>query len=377
MYNKIDKELLDKISVLDSLNKENVIVYSRNYSETKNIISSMSNSRIYELPIISAFATKLRYKDILTLSNSHSVNYIVGDCYVSSLIYNSKKIMNIENLESKINKFNNHACVVIDTGVYPHIDFCLGKNRIIKFVDLINDKTEIYDDNGHGTFVSGIICANSIVSNYSGIDNLCNLIVIKALDKDGETTSIKILEAMQWVLDNKDTYNIKVVCMSFGSILKDKSDPLIYGAEVLWNNGITVVCAAGNNGPDKNTIMSPAASSKIIAVGSFTLVNNEYKVADFSSRGPAFDLYKPDIVAPGVDIISTGIFKDKEFYTKLSGTSVSAPMVAGVVSLLYKINPNYMPDQIKYMLTTSCLPITGDRNSEGFGRIDLSKLKLL
>jgi serine protease AprX len=165
--------------------------------------------------------------------------------------------------------------------------------------------------------------------------------------------------------------------MSFGSLLTDSRDPLILGVEVLWDNGIVVVSAGGNSGPEYSTIMSPGASRKIITVGSLDS-NDEYKVADFSSRGPALKNYKPDIVVPGVDIISTNVFgKDKKFYTKMTGTSVSTPMVAGVVSLLLKINPNYTPDQIKYMLINSCVKMSGDRNAEGYGRLDLSKLKLL
>ena len=85
----------------------------------------------------------------------------------------------------------------------------------------------------------------------------------------------------------------------------------------------------------------------------------------------------PELV-PGVDIISTNVFKkDHKFYTKMTGTSVSTPMVAGIVSLLYSINFNYTPDQIKYMLINSCVKISGDRNSEGFGYLDLEKLILL
>ena len=61
----------------------------------------------------------------------------------------------------------------------------------------------------------------------------------------------------------------------------------------------------------------------------------------------------------------------------LSGTSVSTPMVAGVVSLLFRINENYTPNEIKYMIINSCIKLTGDRNSEGFGRLDLKNITLL
>ena len=297
---------------------------------------------------------------------------------VKSLIYKSKKFINLDALTNRVSKTSNHSVVVIDTGVYPHIDFCLGRNRLIKFVDLISQKEDFYDDNGHGTFVCGVIGANSITSKYSGIDTGSNLIMIKALDQEGETTTLKILEAMQWILDNKIKYNIKVVCMSFGSELIVGGDPLLQGVELLWNNGIVVVCASGNSGPEESTIMSPGASRKVITVGSLDKLNGLPLVADFSSRGPVFNYYKPDMVLPGVDIISTDIYgRKKKFYTKMTGTSVSAPMVAGVASLLFNINPNYTPDQIKYMLSKSCIKISGDRNVEGFGYLDLNKLVLL
>jgi serine protease AprX len=201
---------------------------------------------------------------------------------------------------------------------------------------------------------------------------MSNIIVIKALNQVGETTTVKILESMQWIMDNKDKYNIRVVCMSFGSVSSSIEDPLVRGAEILWNNGIVVVCAAGNNGPNSATIMSPGVSRKIITVGSIDSKDNQ--VADFSSRGPTIvGGYKPDVVLPGVDIISISNFTNKEFYTTMSGTSVSTPMVAGVVSLLLNYNERYTPDQIKYMLVNSTIKINGDRNSEGFGKLDLSK----
>lgn len=122
----------------------------------------------------------------------------------------------------------------------------------------------------------------------------------------------------------------------------------------------------------------PGASKKIITVGSLDNLKDGLRVADFSSRGPVFNFYKPDMVVPGVDIISTNVFKvNHKFYTTMTGTSVSTPMVAGIVSLLYSINPNYTPDQIKYMLINSCVKITGGRNVEGFGYLDLNKIILI
>lgn len=379
MYSKIDDSLKKKIITLKKDSSENVelIVNVANIEKAISYIEKFAIGKIIPLPIVSAVAFTAPYSKVLSIAKSENVKRVSASFKVCSMVYASKKIVGTNSLEkSSVQEF--HSVVVIDTGIYPHIDFCLGKNRIIKFVDLINGRDVPYDDNGHGTFVSGVLGGNSIVSKYSGFDNKCNLIVIKAIDSDGETSSIKILQAMQWVLDNSKKFNIKVVCMSFGSVLSTGVDALMYGAEILWDNGIVVVSAGGNSGPDSATIMSPGASRKIITVGSMTKTLDGYKVADFSSRGPAFNYYKPDMVVPGVDIISCNVFSktNKKFYTTMSGTSVSTPMVAGVASLMLGINPKLTPQQIKYILVNSCKKITGDRNAEGFGRLDLSGIKI-
>lgn len=379
MYEKIDKKIVDKIVTLNKTNsKLDCIILSREYEKTKKELYSILGSDICELPIISGFAVECNTNTLYKIAKLNCVKFISSDMKVNSLMYKTNNFLHTLDLKEKSRGNALHSVVVIDTGVYPHIDFCLGKNRIIKFVDLINNKVDCYDDNGHGTFITGVLAGNSFINKYSGIDNNANIIVIKALDNDGETTSIKILQAMQWVLDNCKKYNIKVVCMSFGSLIGDKNDPLMFGVEVLWNNGITVVCAGGNSGPELSTIMSPGASKKVITVGALDEIDNGIAVANFSSRGPVNNYYKPDLLVPGVNIISTNVFKfNKKFYTRMTGTSVSTPMVAGVASLLLNINPNYTPDQIKYMLARACVKITGDRNSEGFGYLDVNKIVLL
>ena len=265
------------------------------------------------------------------------------------------------------------SVAVIDTGINPHFDFVIGKNRIKKFVDLVNGKNKIYDDNGHGTFVSGVCLGSGLMSHkkYRGFAPECDLVAIKALDKSGEANATVILDAMQWIYENYKKYNIKVVCMSFGSEPLGYNDPIMKGAEKLWNKGIVVVAAAGNSGPKFQTIKSPGISSKIITVGGFNdnrigedFNENFFEIADFSSRGPAFSKIKPDLVAPGVDIVSCGL---KNNYITLSGTSVSAPMIAGICALILEKYPAYNPDQIKKILLRCCKGICFNYNLEGKG----------
>ncbi len=380
MYNKIDKHLFDKITLSSNSDKfASVIIELDNYKKDISRFENMYKN-VIKLPFISSAIVKVNLCEVEKIARCKFVKYISDSQKVCSLMYSAKSFLGVDEFLDKNDTYYTPSNVaIIDTGIYPHIDFLLGKNRVIKFVDLINNKPQLYDDNGHGTFVAGVINGWGIANKYGGIDKKCGLVVIKALDKDGETDSGKILEAMQWVLDNKDKYNITTVCMSFGS-LKRNNDPLVRGVNILWNNGIVVVTAGGNSGPDSESIMSPGTSRRVITVGSLDdIVGVKLGVADFSSRGPVDGYYKPDLVVPGTNIISTNVFdkNNKKFYTSMSGTSVSTPMVAGVASILKSINPSYTPDQIKYMILSACEPIEGDRNKEGFGYLNLNNLKLI
>ena len=116
--------------------------------------------------------------------------------------------------------------------------------------------------------------------------------------------------------------------------------------------------AAGNSGPEFQTIKSPGVSSRIITVGGFddnrfdddVYDKKLFEIAEFSSRGPAFNRYKPDVVAPAVDITSCD---RKGGYTKLSGTSVATPMIAGLACLILEKYPNLSPDKVKQLLVSN------------------------
>lgn len=369
--NKIDKRLLEKIAVLNSERKIPCFVFSKDLKRTKQVLEEKGIHILDEYLFINSLFCKASQKEILNLSNVKVVDYISSLSVANSLMYVSKRILSLDAL----NLYGEGIGVAfIDTGVTPHCDFLIGQNRICKFVDFVNGKQQEYDDNGHGTFVCGVCSGSGCLSNfrYSGIAPKTNIFALKALDGKGEASANKILDAMQWVYENHKEKNIKVVCMSFGSEPLGKSDPIMLGAEALWNEGVVVVAAAGNSGPEYQTIKSPGISSKIITVGgiddnrydSKSFNRKYFEIADFSSRGPAFRHVKPDIVAPSVDIISCGI---KNPYTILSGTSVATPMVAGICCLLLEKYPDSSPNKIKTLLLKSCQPMGFEMNSEGYG----------
>lgn len=379
MFNKIDPYLQQLVSTASANKKEidclvytNNINFLRKYFKYNNLCSVVAS-----YPFISAVGIKTNNENLFKVAKLNIVTYITASTKVSCLIDNSKKTLNLPN---KMSTNGNFTCAVIDTGVSPTLDLCVPENRIVYFKDFINNKTVPYDDNGHGTMVSSVLCGNGLVSGgkYSGIVRNQKIVAIKALNSKGETDAFTILDAMEWVYKNHKKFNIKVVCMSFGSSVLGERDPLILGAEALWDIGITVVVAAGNSGPELSSIKSPGASSKIITVGAMydDRVESEYGIASFSSRGPILNNYKPDLVAPGVDIVGGCSFNlVKKHYSTMSGTSISTPMIAGIVCYLLSINPKFTPNGIKNFLISNCKSITNNRNLEGFGYFDGSVLK--
>ena len=368
---------MDKIvaSVLGLECKIDCLVY---LDDIKTGVEVLKNSGIKINNIftfINAVAVTADSKKLAEIVEHKSVEYISSQSSVFALMNISREILGVDgSLDGE-----GVGIAYIDTGINPSLDFCLSEKRIVKFVDFINYKVFPYDDNGHGTFVAGVGSGKGIVSNgrYAGIARKSDIISIKALGEKGEANANKILEAMQWVYDNKEKYNIRVVCMSFGSEPLGENDPIMRGANELWKSGLVVVAAAGNSGPEYETIKSPGISPEVITVGGFddnrltpdTYNTNFFEIAEFSSRGPALGGYKPDFVAPAVDIISCGV---KDFYTTLSGTSVATPMIAGLSALLLQENPNLSPDEIKTRLKDMSLPIVFNRNKEGWGRPKLS-----
>ncbi len=380
-----DKMLFERIAA-DNSGQKSAVVYAADFARCRAMLAEYNVRVIKEFPFISAFGVYYDAFDMREIAALQHVKNVVEQSKVYAQTDIARGIMNIGAMHKRGYYGAGVNLAVIDTGIYPHLDFMIPENRLVKFVDFLNGGEEAYDDNGHGTFVAGVALGNGLKSGglYKGIAPHAGLVALRAMNKKGEGGAFGILEAMQWVYDNAEKYKIRVVCMSFGSAPIDGDDPLIEGAEALWRRGIVVIAAAGNNGPEPETIKSPGASSLIITAGAMDdgrgeeeagdTVNSaqrhtakHYKVAGFSSRGPVGNLVKPDIIAPGVDIISTSI-DDRHFYSRMSGTSVAAPMVSGLACLLLESRPQLNPDQVKSILIRSAERILGEsRYAQGYG----------
>lgn len=359
---KINPLILKQVGVLQKNQKQNIIISSADFEKTRLIFEKL-NLTYTPYKFADCFCLYADFEDIATLSHEKSISYI-NPCIKVFAEQKQQESTNLFKLTQGEFKGNNQTICFIDTGIFPHLDFLLPSNRIIKFVDFVNHFETPYDDNGHGTFVAGIACGNGTISKQNtGFAPMAKIVSIKALSNSGISDSNIILDAMQWVYENHKKYNISVVCMSFGADIINNNDPLSRGADALWKRGITVVAAAGNSGPEPETIKSPGNNPNIITVGGFdeTLM----KVADFSSRGPTPFGFKPDLVAPAVDVVACS--NKVQPYTAMSGTSVATPIVAGICADIKSRFPEIKNYQIKQYLIKHCVKLSGNQNIEGAG----------
>jgi len=244
------------------------------------------------------------------------------------------------------------------------------------------------DECGHGTHVAstigGVHALDDYLSNRAkarvnceGMAPECGLLSVKCLGFfQGIGSTSNIIEAFDICIADK----VNVLNLSAGSDVEGETAEEDIFWEVLNSaiqNGVIVVCAAGNAGPDKGSICSPGVMPQVLTVGAFDPMSG--KLADFSSRGPTpWGTIKPDVVAPGVSIDSgiVGV-SDKagdgvpSRYSPLSGTSMATPHVAGLVALMAQakqqsLGQRLTVDEIKEMMTAYS---TGKTNDDGWGMI--------
>lgn len=260
---------------------------------------------------------------------------------------------------------------VLDTGIFPHMDF---DNRIRTFADFVHYRSKPYDDNGHGTHVSGLIGGSGKASGgrHRGMAPECSLISLKVLDHNGNGNKEDVLQAFQWILRNKDRYGIRIVNISVGTTCNTRREHqlLISGVEEVWDAGLVVVAAAGNQGPGPGTITAPGSSRKVITVGSSDMLASNKGT---SGRGPTMDcICKPDIVTPGHKIISCApSMENGQFYAVKSGTSMSTPVISGAIALLLEKEPQLTNVEVKMRLKECAVDLGYPRNQQGWGKFSL------
>ena len=363
------------------------------------------------LSIVGGTSAVLSGSEILALAGDPDVQYVSGDALINltfdpsggAALASSPAILEVGAPEAwrQLGVTGKGIGVaILDSGIAPHPDLA---GRIVASVDFTSGGSGAgivppADPGGHGTHVAGLVAGDGTASGgaYTGVAPGANLVDVRVISATGSTTISTLIGGMQWVLAHRSDYNIRIVNLSAGApvTVSYTDDPLATAVEVLVFAGLTVVVSAGNEGPKASSITTPGSDPYVITVGGIddngTATTADDALASWSSRGPtAIDgIAKPDLAAPGRKIVSlrspgstldvalpdrlvAGLDPLAPAYFRLSGTSMAAPVVTGVVALMLERSPGLTPAQVKSRLTSTAAPLAyGSIDTTGSGLVN-------
>jgi serine protease AprX len=363
----------------------------------ERLVRSLGGTVTHELPILGGFSATVPGSALADLAGSSSVGLVWGDGEIAmssspTSLYNRLAPNTAWRQSIRLNQVDGDydgggvAVALLDTGVTESDD--LG-DRLLARVDLTPEH-DGFDRYGHGTHMSGIIAGTGAASNgqWTGVAPGADLVSVKVAGPDGSTDVSTVIAGLQWVVANRTTYNIRVLNLAFGTD-SDQSygiDPLDYAVEQAWFSGILVVASAGNRGPSGNTINKPGDDPFVLTVGAAdnhgTPDRSSTTVAAFSSWGSPGGFSKPDIIAPGITVVSLRdpgstidtLYPDariRDSYFKGTGTSQAAAIVSGVAALMFQANPGLTPDLAKGVLVKTAYRNGNYGHGAGAGLVDV------
>ncbi len=364
-----------------------VIIQTSHVAEVERLVATLGGRIGRRLAANQALVAELPSSRLETLSRAPTVRAVSPDRPIRATLHKTTATIGATWVTERLG-FDGAGIgvAIIDSGVTrAHDD--LGGNQVVHFVDFAGTRTRPYDGYGHGTHVAGIIAGSGHDSGGArrGIASGAHLVVLKTLDDRGEGYISDAIAAMDYAVEQRAAYNIRVINLSVAAGVYEsyKTDPLTLAAGRAVDAGIVVVTAAGNEG--RNTkgqvqsggITAPGNAPWVLTVGAAshngTVDPADDTIAPFSSLGPSSidRVAKPDLVAPGVGIESLADAGSTLFmarvnarvwgtvptrtapYLSLSGTSMAAPVVSGTVALMLEANPALTPQAIKAILLRS------------------------
>jgi len=394
----LDPELAVALNnATDDSNINAVIVYHNSVTDADisqlQQLGIAGGTRMRMLPIVYVTATR---SQLITVSRLPSVRSLYGN---RTLTFNSDPYFNATGVQrvaadNDLRNDNgglpvtgrNVTVAVLDTGINSlHSDL---SGKVVQNVRL-NDVQSVPTGfvyplpvenlantdlvSGHGTFVGGVIAASGSNSagKFAGVASGARLLGLSS----GDLNLMFVLSGFDYLLQKAATYNVRVVNCSFSAnTIYDENDPVNVATKMLTDRGINVVVSAGNSGPGNGTMNPYAVAPWVVGVGA---TDNQSKLASYSSRGSfGDDLEHPTLVAPGSNVVSlrapgtvTGTsglggadtlrlaLNEIPYYTTASGTSFSAPQVAGAIALMLEANPQLTPGDVKDILSRSATPL--------------------
>jgi len=394
----VDPELVVALNkATDDSNINAVIVYHSTVTDADiaqlQQFGITGGTRLRILPVVYVTATKAQ---LLAVSKLPRVRSLYGN---RTLTFNSDPYFNTTGVQrvapdDDLRRENgampvtgrNVTVAVLDTGINSqHADLA---GKVVQNVRLADTQslpgTFVYPAplenlsntdlvSGHGTFVGGVIAASGVSSSgrFAGVAPGARLLGLSA----GDLNLMYVLSGFDYLLEKRAQHNVRVVNCSFSAnTVFDLNDPVNVATKMLTDAGVNVVFSAGNTGSGNGTMNPYAIAPWVIGVGATDATG---KLADYSSRGNfGDDLQHPSLVAPGTNIVSlrsapsiTGVsgivgadykrlsLTEMLYYTTATGTSFSAPQVAGAIALMLEVNPNLTPADIKDILSRTATPM--------------------
>lgn len=366
---------------------------------------------------VGAYMKIARWKDVA---------YVDADSRLRILNYAAKKDTHVDKVRNGVRPLNKKytgkgvTVAVVDTGIQPHPDL---EDRVVAnlnfepawFMDMINDGKysdqlveatgNPVDSYGHGTHVAGIVAGTGAFAegdvDMSGVAPKAHLVNVKIADvHQGVTCEVpcdfgwemNALVAYEYIIEHRNDKlfpgGIRIATNSWSTYEVDSEvEPISLVVDAASKKGMVSVFAAGNDGPDKNTVaLGPNRLESVITVGAACKSVDSCgkgKIAEFSSRGP-----QVDVAAPGDNIYSAmaqasalwpigshsapGSPANNLMYVGFSGTSMATPHVAGIVALMLEANPKLTPARVEQILNRTADDF-GDRGfdtSFGHGMVN-------
>jgi serine protease AprX len=377
---------------------ESYIVQGRDVTQVAQLVQAHGGQITAWLPIINGVGarlpatavTRLRAAPAITVVTPNSMvrtsTVAASDCPNEVCDYPTadySEVVGANQVWAEGITGQNVTVAVIDTGIDETLPGILkytdNSNREVIWQDFVSGHFRPIDPSGHGSHVAGII-ANSRVGGadgmWNGVAPNVDLVGVRVLNEDGMGWYEDVIEGIQWVVDNRELYNIKVMNLSLVAAPAGPywADPLNQAVMRAWAEGITVVAAAGNDGPNPMTVGVPGNNPYVITVGAFTDSYTPYPdqweddyLTPFSAAGPTLDSFvKPDVIAPGAHMVSTMMsssriamaheaYKIGGTHFSMAGTSQATGVVSGIAALILSHDPGLTPDQVKYRLMHTAL----------------------
>ena len=388
------------------------VVFAESAESAAHAAEAVRARITHKLPLIDAVGATISEEQLTALSETETVSRIVVSTNENGLVAHSAPDEGVTSWLTSSQARNSSnplllqymsdaapsrtgkgvGVAIIDTGLSGSPQFASEIPALVgSYNALTGEQGPIDDRTGHGTHLASLL--SGFGETFSGIAPQAKIVAIKAFDSEDRASALDIIDAVQWVLNNRARYNIRILNLSVSASteLPYHIDPLNMALTQAWIQGLVVVVSAGNEGPQPSSVTAPGNNPWLITVGAadYSTDGQWRSVAPFSGRGPTDSGHiKPDIVAPGT--LLAGLRPahairpegepdhfDAQGNWIASGSSQASAVVSGMIAVLLEARPELSNHDVKCLLANTALPLQGSPDatsspfSQGRGFINL------